>query len=137
MKLVIGYVMTNEGRAALEWGIEEAKRHGAELIVVHSIRGGGPVEEEEKEILAYREELDAIENRLTKAGITHHTRRLIRGLSPAEDLVQTAAEEQADMIVIGLRRRSRAGKFFVGGDAQEILHRAECPVLCVKATYRK
>ena len=136
MKLVIGYVMTDEGRAALQWGVDEAQRQGAELIIVHSMKGGGPPEEEEREILTYRAELDAIEERLAQAGIPHRTRRLIRGLSPAEDLVRVVAEEEADMIVIGIRRRSRAGKFLMGSDAQEILLKAECPVVCVKAHYQ-
>lgn len=136
MKLVIGYVMTDEGRAALAWGIAEARRHGAQLIIVHSMRGGGDPDEEEREILAYRAELDAIEERLAKEGIPHRTRRLIRGFSPAEDLVKVVAEEEADMIVIGIRRRSRTGKFLMGSDAQEILLKAECPVVCVKAHYQ-
>jgi len=60
-------------------------------------------------------------------------RRLIRGLSPAEDLVAVVSEEGADMIVIGIRRRSRTGKLLLGSDAMEILLLAECPVLGVKA----
>jgi len=135
MKIVVGYVMTDEGRAALEWAVEEAKRHDTEIVVVHSIKGGRSMEAEEEEILAHRKELDKIEQRLTEAGIPHVIRRLIRGLSPAEDLIQVVSEEGADMIVIGLRRRSRTGKLLVGSNAQEILLNANCPVLAVKATY--
>jgi len=135
MKIVVGYVMTDEGRAALEWAVEEAKRHDTEIVVVHSIKGGRSMEAEEEEILAHRKELDMIEQRLTEAGIPHVIRRLIRGLSPAEDLIQVVSEEGADMIVIGLRRRSRTGKLLVGSNAQEILLNANCPVLAVKAKY--
>ncbi len=136
MKIVVGYVMTDEGRAALEWAIEEAGRQDAtEIIVVHSIKGGRSMEAEEEEILTYRKELDAIEQRLTDAGIPHTIRRLIRGLTPVEDLIKVVDEEGADMIVIGIRRRSRTGKLLVGSDAQDILLRAKCPVLAVKATY--
>jgi len=133
MKIVVGYVMTDESRAALEWAIEDSRRHGSHLVVVHSIRGGGSIEAEEQEVLAYRKELDAIELRLTDEGIPHTVRRLIRGLSPAEDLVAVVSEEGADMIVIGIRRRSRTGKLLLGSDAMEILLLAECPVLGVKA----
>ncbi len=134
MKIVVGYVMTDEGRAALEWAIEEAGRHDdTEIVVVHSIKGGRRMEVEEEEILTYRKELDAIEQRLTDAGISHTIRRLIRGLTPVEDLIKVVDEEGADMIVIGIRRRSRTGKLLVGSDAQDILLRANCPVLGVKA----
>jgi nucleotide-binding universal stress UspA family protein len=60
---------------------------------------------------------------------------LIRGLSPADDLTRVVSEEGADMIVIGLRRRSRTGKLLVGSNAQDILLNANCPVLAVKARY--
>ncbi len=60
-------------------------------------------------------------------------RRLIRGMTPAEDLNAVVTEEGADMIVIGLRRRSRTGKLLMGSDAMEILLQADCPVVGVKA----
>ncbi len=133
MKIVVGFVATDEGRAALDWAVKEARRQSAELIAVHSIRGGGSAEAEEAEVLAYRKEMDDIERRLDAEGIAHGTRRLIRGLSPAEDLIQVATEEEADLIVIGLRRRSRTGKLLMGSNAQEILLNAQCPVVAVKA----
>jgi nucleotide-binding universal stress UspA family protein len=133
MKIVVGYVMTNESKAALEWAIDQTKRGDTEIVVVHSIRGGGSFEAEQEEVLTYREELNAIEKRLTEEGVPHVVRRLIRGLTPAEDLVQVVKEERADMIAIGLRRRSRTGKLLMGSDAMEILLLAECPVVGVKA----
>jgi nucleotide-binding universal stress UspA family protein len=133
MRIVVGYVMTDESRAALDWAVRQAERDNSHVVVAHSIRGGGSVEAEQEEVLAYRKELDAIEQRLSDAGIPHSTRRLIRGLSPAEDLCQVIAEEQADLIVIGIRQRSRAGKLLMGSDANDILLSAPCPVVAVKA----
>jgi nucleotide-binding universal stress UspA family protein len=135
MKIVVGFKMTDESRAALEWAIDQAERYGAEIVVVHSIRGGGDWQDEEKEILTYRPVLDQIERRLADAGISHTVRRLIRGLSPAEDLKKVVSEENADMIAIGIRPRSRTGKLLMGSDAQEILLSADCPVIAVKADY--
>jgi nucleotide-binding universal stress UspA family protein len=86
-------------------------------------------------VLAYRPKLDEIEKRLTDAGIPHAVRRLIRGLSPAEDLASVVQEHDADLLVIGMRRRSRTGKLLMGSNAQEILLTAECPVVAVKASY--
>jgi len=137
MKIVVGFTMSDESRAALEWALDEAEQHDAEIVVVHSIGGGGDWEAEEKEILAYRPELDEIERRLTGAGVRHTVRRLIRGMSPAQDLVRVVSEEKADMIAIGIRRRSRTGKLLMGSNAQEILLMADCPVIAIKADYKE
>ena len=50
----------------------------------------------------------------------------------SEDVVNVANEAKADLIVIGLRRRSLVGKLLLGSNAQEILTQADCPVLVVK-----
>jgi nucleotide-binding universal stress UspA family protein len=130
MKIVVGFIKTAEGRAALERAIEEARLRGAELLVVHSSRGSEPLEE----VLIYRDELEKVDRQLVEAGIPHSIHELARGNSPSQDLVQVASEEAAEMIVIGLRRRSPLGKTFLGSNAQGILLDADCPVLAVKAS---
>jgi nucleotide-binding universal stress UspA family protein len=133
MKIVVAYVISDESRAALDWAIKQAERGDVHIVVTHSIRGGGSIDSEKEEILTYRKALDGIEKELTDAGIPHTTRRLIRGLTPAEDISQVVVEEEADLVVIGLRQRSRAGKLLLGSDGQEILLTAPCPVVAVKA----
>lgn len=133
MKIVVGYVDTDESKAALEWAVDQVKERGGHVVVVHSIRGGGSPEAEEEEVLTYRKQLDAMERRFTDESVPHTVRRLIRGLTPAEDLIRVVSEEGADLIAIGLRRRSRTGKLIMGSDALEILLQADCPVVGVKA----
>jgi nucleotide-binding universal stress UspA family protein len=131
VKIVVGYIKSDEGRAALTRAIEEAQLRSATLVVVHSMRGSE--RDEAEQVVAYREEFEALETELAGAGIDFQLRELVRGKPAGEDLVALADEEDADLIVIGLRRRSPVGKLVLGSNAQDILLQASCPVLAVKA----
>ncbi|MEP7092329.1 MAG: universal stress protein, partial [Nocardioidaceae bacterium] len=79
------------------------------------------------------EDLESIRHELSEAGVDHEVRQLVRGMDPADDLVNVAGEVGAELIVIGLRRRSPVGKLILGSNAQRVLLDAPCPVLAVKA----
>ena len=131
MKILVGYLKSPEGQAALDAAIAECRLRDGELVVVHSMRGGQ--RDEAEQAVSYREEMEAIEARLSGEGVPHRSRELVQGQSPAEDLLQAAKEEDAGLIVIGLRRRTPVGKLLLGSNAQDILLKADCPVLAVKA----
>ena len=131
MSVVVGYIAADRGRAALDAAIDEAKRRGTDLVVVHSFHGGP--REDGDEILATDEELAEIGVRLEAEGLPHSIHDYVRGNDPAKDLVMAAREFDAELIVIGIRRRTAAGKFLLGSNAHDILMDAECPVLTVKA----
>jgi nucleotide-binding universal stress UspA family protein len=129
--IVVGYVPKPEGRAALGRAIEEAKLRGARLVVVNSHRGGGGFDGEDA--IDTEEQLAEVQDRLKASGVEHEIRQLVRGLDPSEDLVELAEETSAELIVIGLRRRTPVGKLILGSNAQRVLLSASCPVLAVKA----
>jgi nucleotide-binding universal stress UspA family protein len=129
--IVVGYVPKAEGEAALRIAAEEAKRRDAELVVVNSHRGGREFDGDEA--AAAEATLEEVRTQLAAAGVRYEVRQLVRGMDPAEDLVGVAAEVSADLIVIGLRRRSPVGKLILGSNAQRVLLDAPCPVLAVKA----
>ena len=131
MAIVVGFVPTPEGRAALRRAADECRLRNAKLVVINSNRGGKDLDA--VEAARYEEELDAIRAELDEVGIAHEVRQLVRGLEPAEDLIAVAEEISAEFIVIGLRRRSPVGKLILGSNAQRILLDAPCPVLAVKA----
>lgn len=81
----------------------------------------------------FQTELDAVGQQLREAGLTFEVRSLARGRLPSEDIVEVAEDLAAEMIVIGVRRRSAVGKLILGSHAQQILLDASCPVLAVKA----
>jgi len=129
--VVVGYVNKPEGRAALARGIEEAKLRGLRLVVVSSHRGG---QEYDTEAAGKAQvEPDEVRAELEGTGVDFELRQLVRGFEPAEDLIGLASDSDAELLVIGLRRRSPVGKLILGSNAQRILLDAACPVLAVKA----
>ena len=131
MAVVVGYVPTAEGRAALRQAALECKLRNTRLIVINSQRGGNAFDA--RDAARSDEDLRDVRATLDEQGLEHEVRQLVRGLEPAEDLIAVAEEVAADVIVIGLRRRSPVGKLILGSNAQRILLDAPCPVLAVKA----
>ena len=129
--IVVGYVPKAEGKAALSRAVEEAKLRNLNLVVVNSNRGGRELSDSEN--LEIEQQLDEVRDELKDCGVEHEVRHFVRGLEPAEDLISIAGEVEAELIVIGLRRRTPVGKLILGSNAQKILLDATCPVLAVKA----
>jgi len=129
--VVVGYVPKPEGEAALTSGIAEAKLRDARIVVVNSHRGGSEFDQEAS--AKADADMERIKGLLTDSGLDHEVRQLVRGFEPAEDLIGIAEDADAELIVIGLRRRSPVGKLILGSNAQRILLDAKCPVLAVKA----
>ncbi|MCA5893874.1 universal stress protein [Isoptericola sp. NEAU-Y5] len=118
MSIVVGLLSTAEGQAALTQAVTEARERAVPLRIVVTRPDADPAE------------LDAVRARMTDAGVEHH---LVPGSGDlADDLVRTAADAGAQLIVVGLRRRSPVGKLILGSGAQRILLEAPCPVLAVK-----
>lgn len=117
--IVVGFSAKPEGTAALEKAIEYAHVGHSQLIVVHT--------------LAEDTEVRALAERLAHSGVEHQIRRAPDPLDPAEEVLASAERSDADVIVIGLRRRSPVGKLLLGSNAQRVLLDAACPVLAVKA----
>lgn len=127
--VVVGYVPKPEGEAAVLRAAEEAVRRAARLVVVSSQRDG---ETDPAWIEKTAADLDAARLRLDGTGCDYEIRQTVAGGDPADDLVAAAEETGAELVVIGIRRRSSVGKLILGTQAQRILLDAPCPVLAVK-----
>lgn len=127
MGIVVGYLATPEGHAALDAAVEEARQRSVKVVVVLSVRRDEtPARRAELEqaLGEVRAELDAKD--------VQHDVRLLDGGDVADDLISTAEEVGAQLVVLGLRRRSPVGKLILGSNAQRVLFDAPCPVLTVK-----
>ncbi len=124
MTVVVAHLSTPEGREALDTAATEAVRRGTSLVVVV----GEPASPEAES--ARSEDLRRVEGALE--GSAAVLQGETGGADIAEDLVAAAERSAAELIVIGLRRRSPVGKLILGTNAQRILLDAPCPVLAVK-----
>jgi nucleotide-binding universal stress UspA family protein len=130
VKIVVGFIDTPEGHAALDTAIEEARLRNGSLVIVNSMHGGS--RETEDEYVATAEAFAALEDKLRTQGVPFETHEFVRGNSPAQDIIAAVSDTGAGMIVIGIRERSAAGKLLLGSNALDILHDTVVPVLCVK-----
>jgi nucleotide-binding universal stress UspA family protein len=128
--IVVGFVDRPEGHAALERAIAEASRHGVRLVVAHGRPDAAGID---GAVPGADDSATTLRHALAGAGVDYEVVEIAVGDSYAEALVTIADDTAADMIVIGLRRRSPLGKLVLGSNAQRILLEARCPVLAVKA----
>ncbi|HEX5532904.1 MAG TPA: universal stress protein [Actinomycetales bacterium] len=129
MNVVVGYVPTPEGESALHHALEEARGRKARLLVVNTSRGDALVDER----FADEGQMNLLRDRLTASGVDHEVIHGIHGRDASEEILSVARDRRADLIVVGLRRRSPVGKLILGSTGQRVLLEADCPVLAVKS----
>ncbi|CUR56095.1 Putative universal stress protein [metagenome] len=125
--IVVGWTPDEYGEAALARAVEEAKLREGSIVVVNATRGDALVDER----YADSDQLARLSQELADAGVAVDVRRSM-GADVGDQVLEVADEVSADLIVIGLRRRSPVGKLLMGSVAQRILLGAECAVTAVK-----
>ena len=130
MNILVGYDGSKVAKDALELAKKHARAFDAKVYVVTSMHGGPQVPREDFE--RAEEEVNYAKSIVLEDGIHCEAHLSVRGLEPGEDLVQYAEENQIDQIIVGVRRRSKVGKFVFGSTAQYVILEAPCPVLSVK-----
>lgn len=74
--------------------------------------------------------VDQFADALDERGVAHEVRGALG--EEGESITRVASEEDADLVVVGGRTRSPAGKAAFGSIAQEVLLSAPCPVTFVR-----
>ncbi|GAA1650017.1 universal stress protein [Kribbella alba] len=128
MKILVGYVPTPEGEAALDAAAAEARLRGASVMLLNTSRGDTYLHTR----YANAEELAAAEARLRAHGVEVTIQQAVSSGDVANELLKAAAAEEVGLIVLGLRRRSPVGKLILGSTAQRVLLESPVPVLAVK-----
>jgi nucleotide-binding universal stress UspA family protein len=135
-RIVVGVDGSSGSQYALAWALDEARRRGATLDVVHAWHVPytlptpiapvpafdlEPIEQSERLVLDR-----AIESEDT-SGI--EVTRLLVCDTAARALIETA--KGADLLVVGTRGRGGFSGLLLGSVSQAVTHHAPCPVVVV------
>jgi nucleotide-binding universal stress UspA family protein len=129
MTILVAYAPRPEGQAALEKGLEVAKRRNERLMVVNASPGGRAEDESQ----ADAQDVERVEALLAASGLNAEFKQFVRGKSAVAEIEALVETLPVSLLIIGLRKRSPVGKLILGSVAQELLLSVPCPVLAVKA----
>jgi nucleotide-binding universal stress UspA family protein len=122
---------------ALHLACALARDYGAELILLHVVEIPAAVYGEGVMVPLpdFRAEAEArlAELRPTLPTVrTEH--RLVEG-DPASEILQAALDVHSDLIVMGTHGRTGVSRLLMGSVAEQVVRRATCPVLTIKAPF--
>lgn len=129
MKFLVGYTGSDISKAVLSLARDYAEKLSAQVLVVTSMSGGKS--EKPEEIGKATENLAYAEKFFREKNIICDTHQLARGMTPGEDMVRFARENDVDQIFVGIEKKSRTQKLILGSNAQYIILKAPCPVISV------
>jgi len=124
-------VASASNQIALQVAAREAAMRGTDLAVLHVVNS---LDLDVSE--AYQQGLsDEVEKALEAAdavGVSWHLHLAVGEDDVAEKVLELTTQVDASLLVIGARRRSPMGKFFLGSVTQTLILDADVPVVVVK-----
>ena len=126
-------------RPALREALELARDHGASLVLLHVVDSLGPEQLTYQESVsadqpsAYRQQLFDELRHVLPAGTQLHVDYVLSEEDPVTAILRTREELGCDLIVLGTHGTTGVRRWFTGSLAEEVVRRAPCPVLVVKA----
>jgi nucleotide-binding universal stress UspA family protein len=125
--IVVGYTADAFGRAALDHGIDEARRRDTNVLVINSTAGDAYADP----AFAQHDQAREVEARLATSGVAHQWSQPV-GVDAATELLSAMERADAELLVIGVKHRSPVGKLLLGSVSQRVLLECPKPVLAVK-----
>ena len=122
---------------ALRHALAIARHYGAKIYLAHvvsfltiGVAGPGAMKTATE---AARRDARQLENQLLECGALKGLRYevIVRQGEVWGELDKVIRQEEVDLVVIGTRGRRGVRKLFLGSVAEQIFHRADCPVLTV------
>ena len=131
MSVVVAHQQSATSRLVLQAAAQEAILRGTDLSIIQI--------SEAVDIDILRTKEKSVRSEITKAleeaslSDVDWTLRVGSGADVAETILDFAADADAELVVIGARRRTPVGKILMGSVTQTLLLHADVPVLVVKA----
>lgn len=126
-------------REATDRAIDLARRLGARLLIVNvldkrRLAGGGAHERVDQARAERETHLVKVVRDARAAGVTAEF--LVWEGDPGSSIAAAADAERADLVVVGTRGRSGAGRMLLGSVSDHVVRNASCPVLVVRPSSR-
>jgi nucleotide-binding universal stress UspA family protein len=148
-RILVPIDFSRSSEAGVRYALNVAREFGAEVIVYHvittnSITAFGRARR--KRALVddrFYGLIDACKLRLRRfverirgdAGTEVRVREKAEFGTPEKNIARAAAEEKADLIVLGMSRKGRLTRLFSSGVTEKVTRQAPCPVLAVPAEF--
>ncbi|MFO0610168.1 MAG: universal stress protein [Polyangiales bacterium] len=123
-RVVVGYDFSEMADDAFAWAVDLARPSGAHVSLVHVARAAG---DDDPALAERRAELAAVMQDLPD--VSSH---VVAGESVSDRLIAFADETDADLIVVGMTTHSAVERWVLGSVADQVLHRAHCPVVAYR-----
>jgi nucleotide-binding universal stress UspA family protein len=107
-----------------------ARDLGARLIVLHVVHASLAAEKR-----GFGEDLSEDLNRMEIPDLKPPVERRLEEGDPATEICRVAKQAGYELIAMGTHGRTGLGRFLMGSVAEQVVRRAPCPVLTVKAPF--
>ena len=150
--IVIAIDFSDDSKAALEWGMEEAVLRNAPATILHVIHDPGDApgyyHKKQKKIMVplaeaaeqiFDEFIDECSSEIPALNTMNDQsvrRKLAKGV-PVRRILEFAEKWDARMIVMGSRGQTGIKHLLVGSKAEQVVQLSPVPVMIVKARTRK
>ncbi len=130
MKILVGYDDTEVSWEALVVAIVHAKVFGGKIYIFTSLEGESGISK--MDLVAAEKNLKRAKEHADANKVECETKLSETMLGPGEDIIQYAKKKNVDQIIVGIKNKSKLGKFIFGSTARYVILEAPCPVLTVK-----
>jgi nucleotide-binding universal stress UspA family protein len=139
-KIVVPTDFSDRSRAVLEYAAALARENNGELLIVN-VRELTPIYTTSEGLYCGFDEQDhaALQKMLEQvrpSDANVRVRHCLLDGAPADAIVQLAAQEKADLIVMATHGRTGVMHVLMGSVAEAVVRNAECPVLTLKPSER-
>ncbi|HYY63434.1 MAG TPA: universal stress protein [Gaiellaceae bacterium] len=121
-RILVGTDRSPTATRAVRWAADMAERYEAELIVCQSVREGMDKATTQSELAEYVADVVGTDARALAA----------QGNDPARVMIETAKEENVDVIVVGSVGMSGRKEFLLENVPNRVSHNAPCTVVIVQ-----